>query len=214
MSVYALDTSLWFPPVTEAMEDGLLAMGGDVGTDRLLLAYQKGIFPWYDGDTPLWWSPDPRFVLYPVNLKVSKSMESLIRKKHFRYSRNTAFSDVIRHCKALQRKGQDGTWITEELETSVIQLHKMGYAHSAETWLGDELVGGLYGIKMGKLFFGESMFSKASNASKFAFIHFVREMQQEAVQLIDCQVYTAHLESLGAEMISRDVFMQILKTYG
>lgn len=214
MPVYALNSSLWFPPVSEAMEDGLLAMGGDVSTDRLVLAYRKGIFPWYDGETPLWWSPDPRFVLYPDKLKVSKSMAALIRKKQFRYSRNTAFSAVIRQCKAWQRKGQEGTWITDELENSVIRLHEMGYAHSAEAWLDDELIGGLYGIKMGKLFFGESMFSKVANASKFAFIHFVRELQQESVQLIDCQVYTAHLESLGAEMIGRDHFMQVLNSYG
>ncbi len=214
MPLYALDTQLWFPPVEEAMDDGLLAMGGDVSTDRLLLAYRKGIFPWYEGDTPLWWSPDPRFVLYPSKLKVSKSMESLIRKKYFRFSMNTAFPEVIRQCKALQRKGQVGTWITDELESSVIELHKMGFAHSAEAWLGNELVGGLYGIKMGKLFFGESMFSKVSNASKFAFIHFVGKLREENIHLIDCQVYTAHLESLGAEMISRSEFGKALITYG
>ena len=193
-------------------EDGLLAMGGDVSVDRLLLAYRNGIFPWYDGDTPLWWSPDPRFVLYPDHLKVSKSMEALIRKKHFRFTTNTAFAQVIRSCKELQRKGQDGTWITDELETSVNKLHQLGFAHSAEAWLGDELVGGLYGIRMANLFFGESMFSKSSNASKFAFIKYVQQLQLENVQLIDCQVYTEHLESLGAEMISRKEFMETLKT--
>lgn len=214
MPLHALDSTLWFPPVEDAMEDGLLAMGGDVSVERLLLAYRQGIFPWYDGDTPLWWSPDPRFVLYPEKLKVSKSMELLIRKKAFRFSVNEAFPAVIRSCKELQRPGQDGTWITDELETSLIQLHKMGYAHSAEAWLGQELVGGLYGIRLGKLFFGESMFSKASNASKFAFIHFVQQLKKEEVHLIDCQVYTAHLESLGAEMIPRKAFIAALNTYG
>jgi len=214
MPLHALDSTLWFPPVEDAMEDGLLAMGGDVSVDRLLLAYRKGIFPWYDGDTPLWWSPDPRFVLFPHKLKVSKSMELLIRKKAFRFSVNEAFPAVIRTCKELQRPGQDGTWITDELETALIQLHTMGYAHSAEAWSGQELVGGLYGIRLGKLFFGESMFSKASNASKFAFIHFVQQLKEENVHLIDCQVYTAHLESLGAEMIPRKEFIAALETYG
>lgn len=214
MPLHALTKTLWFPPVEEAMEDGLLAMGGDVSVDRLLLAYRQGIFPWYDGDTPLWWSPDPRFVLFPHKLKVSKSMEVLIRKKAFRFSVNKAFPAVIRSCKELQRPGQDGTWITDELENSLLQLHTMGYAYSAEAWLGQELVGGLYGIRLGKLFFGESMFSKASNASKFAFIHFVRQLKTEEVHLIDCQVYTPHLESLGAEMIPRKEFIAALKTYG
>lgn len=214
MPVYALDHQLWFPPVSEAMEDGLLAMGGDVSAERLILAYQQGIFPWYEGDTPLWWSPDPRFVLYPERLKTSKSMQALIRKNHFRFTVDTAFPQVISNCKQLQRKGQDGTWITDELEASVNRLHKMGYAHSAETWLGDQLVGGLYGIRMGKLFFGESMFSKESNASKFAFIRFIEELKKEEIHLIDCQVYTEHLESLGAEMISRKDFLETIKTYG
>lgn len=214
MPLHTLSSTLWFPPVEDAMEDGLLAMGGDVSVDRLLLAYRKGIFPWYDGDTPLWWSPDPRFVLFPDQLKVSKSMEVLIRKKVFRFSVNKAFPAVIRSCKELQRPGQDGTWITDALETSLLQLHKMGFAHSAEAWLGQELVGGLYGIRLGKLFFGESMFSKVSNASKFAFIHFVQQLNKENVHLIDCQVYTSHLESLGAEMIPRKEFIAALNIYG
>ncbi len=211
--LYALDDNIHFPPVSEAIEDGLLAMGGQVSTDWLLAAYKQGIFPWYDGDVPLWWSPDPRFVLFPGNLKVSKSMQSLIRKKQFRFNTNTAFADVIRCCKELQRKGQDGTWITDELERSLNELHSMGFAHCAEAWDGDTLVGGLYGIRMGKLFFGESMFSKASNASKFAFIQYVEQLQKESVVLIDCQVYTEHLESLGAEMISREKFMEFVNTY-
>jgi len=208
MPLYALDQNLWFPPVEEAVEDGLLAMGGDVSVERLLLAYRKGIFPWYDGDIPLWWCPDPRFVLFPAELKVSKSMAALIKKKSFRFTINQAFPQVIRSCKDLQRKGQDGTWITDELETSLNKLHQMGFAHSAETWLNGELAGGLYGIRMGKLFFGESMFSKESNASKYAFIKYVQHLQAAGVYLIDCQVYSAHLESFGARMIPRAEFMQ------
>lgn len=210
MALFVLDDKLWFPPVEEALEDGLLAIGGDVSPERLILAYQKGIFPWYDGDTPLWYSPDPRFVLFPDNLKVSKSMQAVIRRGEFRFSINEAFPEVIRSCKQLQRRGQDGTWITDELEASVIRLHHMGLAHSAETWLGSELVGGLYGIRMGNTFFGESMFSKTSNASKFAFIQFVQHLRQQGVTLIDCQVYTQHLESLGALMIERREFLKRL----
>ncbi len=213
MPVYSLDKNLWFPPVEEAMEDGLLAMGGDMSVDRLLLAYKHGIFPWYDGEVPLWWSPDPRFVLFPEELKVSKSMETIIKKRNFHFTTNKAFAEVISFCKALERKGQDGTWITDELELSFIELHKLGIAHSAETWLDGKLVGGLYGIRMGKLFFGESMFSKHSNASKFAFISYVRELQKQGVHLIDCQVYTEHLESLGARMISRMMFTDALRKY-
>lgn len=214
MPLYALDNRLWFPPVEEAMDDGLLAMGGDLSIERLLLAYRQGIFPWYDGDTPLWWSPDPRFVLYPQKLKVSKSMQSLLRRQAFRFSVNEAFPQVIRNCKALQRPGQDGTWITDELEAAFVALHQMGKVHSAEAWLDDELVGGLYGMRMGKLFFGESMFSKVSNASKYAFIKYVKLLTEEDVQLVDCQVYTEHLESLGAEMIPRKKFMELIREYG
>jgi leucyl/phenylalanyl-tRNA--protein transferase len=211
MPLHALDENIWFPPVSEALADGLLAMGGDVSVERLVLAYRLGIFPWYDGDTPLWWSPDPRFVLFPEEVKVSKSMSVLIRKKNYRFSINTAFAEVIRNCKLLQRKDQDGTWITDELEISLLRLHELGYAHCAEAWKGDELVGGLYGIRMGNLFFGESMFSKQSNASKFAFIQYVKQLQLEKVQLIDCQVHTPHLESLGARMIARTEFLEFLK---
>ncbi len=214
MSLHALDSRLWFPPVTEALEDGLLAMGGDVSVERLLLAYQNGIFPWYDDESvPLWWSPDPRFVLLPERLKVSKSMLQVFKKGDFEFRTNTCFADVIGSCKSLQRRGQDGTWITDELEASFIQLHKMGVAHSAETWMNNELVGGLYGIRMGPFFFGESMFSKVSNASKFAFIRYVQQLQKENVLLVDCQVHTDHLKSLGGEMIPRAQFIQLLKQH-
>ena len=208
MSLYALNDQLWFPPVQDALEDGLLAMGGDMGIDRLLLAYKSGIFPWYDGDIPLWWSPDPRFVLFPDELKESKSMKAIEKKQVFQFRTNTAFADVIRNCKLLARKGQDGTWITDELEVSFNELHRMGVAHCAEAWHEGKLVGGLYGIRMGHCFFGESMFSKHSNASKFAFIQYVKLLKQEGVQSIDCQVYTEHLESLGARMIPRTDFIQ------
>lgn len=211
MPLYALDDQLWFPPVSDALEDGLLAMGGDVSVDRLLLAYRNGIFPWYDDTVPLWWSPDPRFVLFPDKLKISKSMQQVFKKKQFQFRINTNFEGVIAACKSLQRKGQDGTWITDELERSFIQLHQIGHAHSAEAWMNDELVGGLYGIRMGSFFFGESMFSKVSNASKFAFISYVQTLKKEDLTLVDCQVHTEHLESLGAEMIPRNVFIQLLK---
>ena len=211
MPLYALDDQIWFPPVHEALEDGLLAMGGDLSIERLLLAYRRGIFPWFDGDIPLWWSPDPRFVLFPEELRESKSMKTLQRKNSFRFTTNTDFAGVIAACKTQEREGQDGTWITDELEASFNELHRLGCAHSAETWHGDQLVGGLYGIRMGKLFFGESMFSRESNASKFAFIQYVKQLQQENVVLIDCQVYTAHLESLGARMIARTEFISMLE---
>lgn len=210
MSLPVLDNHLWFPPVEAANEDGLLAMGGDVGVERLLLAYRQGIFPWYEGEVPLWWSPDPRFVLFPEQLRISKSMQGIINKKVFDFTTNKAFSDVILNCKELQRKGQSGTWITDELKDAFLQLHTLGYAQSAEAWENGELVGGLYGIRMQNLFFGESMFAKTSNASKFAFIRYVQQLQTEGVELIDCQVYTSHLGSLGAKMIPRKDFLQYL----
>ncbi|MCC6287026.1 MAG: leucyl/phenylalanyl-tRNA--protein transferase [Chitinophagaceae bacterium] len=211
MSVFALKNELIFPPVQLAEPDGLLAMGGDLSAERLLLAYRSGIFPWYEGDVPLWWSPDPRFVLFPDELKVSRSMQQLIKKEQFRFTINQNFKAVIHNCKNIPRGNQHGTWITDEVERAYTGLHEKGFAHSAEAWLGDELVGGLYGIRLGKAFFGESMFSQISNASKYAFIRYVQQLQSENVALIDCQVYTAHLESLGAAMISRQKFMQLLK---
>lgn len=211
MSLFALQQELVFPPVHLAEPDGLLAMGGDLSTGRLILAYRSGIFPWYEGKVPLWWCPDPRFVLFPEKLKISKSMQQLLKKEAFRFTVDTAFPSVIRACKTSSRKDQQGTWITDEVEAAYGLLHDNGYAHSAEAWAGDELAGGLYGVKIGKVFFGESMFSYASNASKFAFIRYIQLLQQEGVELIDCQVHTPHLESLGAEMIPREVFMKQLK---
>jgi len=211
MPLAVLNETLWFPPAEEALADGLLAMGGDLSTDRLLLAYKNGIFPWYDGNIPLWWCPNPRFVLFPDELKVSKSMRALLKKEAFEFRMNTAFAEVIHQCKQTARKGQDGTWITDEVEAAYTQLHELGYAHSAEAWKDGKLVGGIYGVRLGKAYFGESMFSKISNASKYAFIQYTEHLKTEGVQLIDCQVYTEHLESLGAKMIMREQFLQLLK---
>lgn len=210
MAVFALQHELKFPPVHAAEPDGLLAMGGDLSAERLLLAYKSGIFPWYDGEVPLWWSPNPRFVLFPDQLRVSKSMQQLLKKEAFRFTINTRFSEVIHQCKHIRRNDQHGTWITNEVERAYTNLYTLGFAHSAEAWQGEQLVGGLYGIRMGKVFFGESMFSNISNASKYAFIKYVQLLQQEGVQLIDCQVYTSHLESLGATMIPRQQFIDTL----
>jgi leucyl/phenylalanyl-tRNA--protein transferase len=211
MPLYALDKSLWFPPVDEALPDGLLAMGGDLSVERLLLAYRSGIFPWYADDVPLWWSPDPRFVLFPEELKVSKSMKQLLHKNAFDFTINRNFAGVIHNCKQTKRSMQDGTWITNDVEEAYINLHNLNVAHSAEAWKDGALVGGLYGIRMKNLFFGESMFSHQSNASKYAFIKYVQHLQSEGVIMIDCQVYTEHLASLGARMIPRSQFIQILQ---
>ena len=213
MSLTILDENIWFPPLEDALEDGLIAMGGDISTERLIKAYQEGIFPWYEGETPLWWSPNPRFVIYPANLKVSATMKQVIKRQEFEFKTNTAFDQVIANCKKIKRAGQQGTWITPAVEKAYNILHQLGIVHSAEAWKGGTLVGGLYGIKMGKLFFGESMFSNQSNASKFAFISYVKQLEAEGIVLIDCQVYTEHLESLGAEMIDRDLFKQLLYKY-
>lgn len=213
MSLHILDDTIWFPPVEEAIEDGLLAMGGDLSPERLVFAYQKGIFPWYEGSVPLWWCPDPRFVLFPESLKISKSMRQLLKKNVFTFTVNKAFPLVIHHCKTVTRNDQYGTWITDEVEQAYKELHKLGYAHSAETWLDGKLVGGLYGVRLGKVFFGESMFSLVNNASKFAFISYIQHLIPEDIKIIDCQVYTEHLETLGAEMIERNRFISLLENY-
>ena len=211
MSLTVLDDKFWFPNVEDALDDGLLAIGGDLQPERILLAYKKGIFPWYDGDLPLWWCPNPRFVLFPDELKVSKSMKMLFKKNTFKITVNTNFSAVIKACKVTERKAQDGTWIKSEVEIAYTALHNLGIAHSVEAWLNGELVGGLYGIKIGKVFFGESMFSHISNASKYAFITYVQQLKTEGIVLIDCQIYTEHLESLGAKMIMRQQFIHLLQ---
>ncbi|TAE16735.1 MAG: leucyl/phenylalanyl-tRNA--protein transferase [Bacteroidetes bacterium] len=202
-----------FPPTYLADEDGRLATGGTITENTILQAYHKGIFPWYEGSTPQWYAPNPRFVLYPNQLKVSKSMQQIIRKNHFQFSWNTAFSDVIQCCEQIPRQGQYGTWINSDIITTYTALHHKGWAFSAETWLEGDLVGGLYGLQIGSVFCGESMFSLVSNASKFAFIKAVEHLKNKGVTLIDCQVYTPHLESLGAVHIPRTKFEEYLPTY-
>ena len=203
-----------FPSVEEATEEGLLAFGGDLSPDRLLTAYTRGIFPWYEPGQPvLWWSPNPRMVLFPENLRISKSMRQLLKKQVFNVSCNQAFSEVIDKCASITRPGQNGTWITPEMKEAYLALHKQGIATSVEVWQEKELVGGLYGIylKEKKIFCGESMFAKVSNASKFGFIKWVQQLQREGVELIDCQIHTPHLESLGAAEIPRSVFLEYLR---
>jgi leucyl/phenylalanyl-tRNA--protein transferase len=210
MPVFELDEQLVFPSADLAEPDGLLAVGGDLSEQRLRLAYRSGLFPWYEGTQILWWAPDPRFVLFPPERKISKSMRSLLRKDSFQFTQNKAFEQVITQCKVIKRRGQAGTWINKEMIKAYTALHHSGWAHSAEVWLNDQLVGGLYGIQMGKVFFGESMFSRVSNASKYAFLQYVETLEREGVQLIDCQMYTPHLESLGARHIPRKQFLQEL----
>src|SRR6185437_2023480 len=211
MSLFILNNELIFPPVELAQPDGLLAVGGDLSTERLLLAYRQGIFPWYEGQHILWWCPDPRFVLFPGELRESKSMKQLLKRDVFEFRVNTDFTGVITNCKSIARRGQESTWITDEVRAAYTRLHHTGYAHSAEAWQDGKLVGGLYGIRLGKVFFGESMFSTVSNASKYAFISYVHQLREEGVGLIDCQVYTEHLESLGARMIPRNDFIALLE---
>ncbi|KLT66348.1 leucyl/phenylalanyl-tRNA--protein transferase [Pedobacter sp. BMA] len=196
-----------FPEPSLAEEDGLLAIGGDLSLERLLNAYSNGIFPWFsEGDPILWYSPHQRCVIYPDKIKVSKSMRKTLSAQLFRFTLNQAFEDVILNCATSPRKDQDGTWITSEMQQAYIDLHRNGYAHSVEVWQDDELVGGLYGVKINQVFCGESMFSKVSNASKSALIY----LSQLNIELIDCQLPNDHLMSMGAEMISRDVYEQIL----
>ena len=203
-----------FPPVSFADDDGLLAVSRDLSPERLKEAYYKGIFPWYnEGQPVLWWSPDPRMVLFPENLKIAKSMRPLLNQDKFQVTFNQEFEKVIDNCGKVFRKGQDGTWITPAIKENYMKLHLEGIAFSTEVWDGEDLVGGLYGIYLRdkKIFCGESMFANASNASKFGFIKLVEKLKAEGVKLIDCQVYTSHLESLGAEEIPRDEFLEYLK---
>ena len=211
MSLFILDKKLYFPPAHLAEQDGLLAIGGDLSPERLLLAYKHGIFPWYEADPILWWSPDPRFVLFPGELKISKSIKPFLKRNEFDFTINKAFKAVIHQCKKISRPGQDGTWITPAVEKAYIKMHELGYAHSAEVWKEGDLVGGLYGIRLGNVFFGESMFSKLSNASRYAFIKYIDQLNLEGVGLIDCQVYTEYLESFGARMIKGKEFTLLLK---
>ncbi|TXD82533.1 leucyl/phenylalanyl-tRNA--protein transferase [Subsaximicrobium wynnwilliamsii] len=205
-----LDETLSFPHVSQASAEGILAIGGDLSPERLVLAYKSGIFPWFDSDEPiLWWSPNPRFVLFPEQLKVSKSMKQVLRNANFELSVNHDFEQVIDTCSKMKRAGQPGTWITNTMKAAYLKLHELGYAKSVEVWQNGELVGGLYGVDVGNgLFCGESMFAKVSNASKVGFISFI---QNSEYKLIDCQVYTNHLASLGAKDIPRAAFLKYLE---
>ena len=211
--MYFLTKELYFPPVDEASYEGVLAIGGDLSIERLLLAYQNGIFPWFNDDEPiLWWSPSERMVVVPKLYKVSKSTRNLINQNKFKVTFNQNFAEVIRNCQQIERTGQEGTWITEDIIASYTKLHEMGIAKSVEVWQNDELVGGLYGVDLGHVFCGESMFSKVSNSSKIAFVWLVNYLKENNYLLLDCQVHNDHLEKLGAFEISRDTFMRVLKS--
>ncbi len=207
--MHFLTQDIWFPNIHEAANDGLLAVGGDLSVKRLLLAYKSGIFPWFNTNEPvLWWSPDPRFVLFPEKLKISKSMRQVLRNSNFVITVNQDFNAVINACAHVKRSGQTATWITQSMINAYTKLHELGYAKSVEVWQDKTLVGGLYGIDLHNgVFCGESMFANVSNASKAGFITFV---QNTNYKLIDCQVYTNHLESLGAEELPRASFVKYL----
>lgn len=204
-----------FPPVENALDypKGLLAAGGDLSSPRLIAAYRQGIFPWYEEDQPiLWWCPNPRTVLFPNDLKISRSLAKTLRQQHFKVTFNHAFEQVIRQCAAPRAKAQ-GTWLTEDMIRAYCRLHQQGLAHSVETWFEDQLAGGLYGLTMGKIFFGESMFAHRSDASKVAFVHLVQHLKSQQCPLIDCQVGNPHLLSLGARDIPLADFQEILNTH-
>ena len=208
MPIHRLGRAFVFPDPARAEPDGLLAVGGDLSPRRLLAAYAQGIFPWYDDRSPiLWWSPDPRLVLFPGELHVSRSLARTLRRGTFRVAADTAFEQVIRRCAEKPRRGQRGTWITSEMIEAYVELHRLGFAHSFEAWQGDRLEGGLYGVSLGAIFFGESMFADAPDASKAAFARGVEWLQTRGVSLVDCQVRTEHLVSLGAREIPRRVFL-------
>jgi leucyl/phenylalanyl-tRNA---protein transferase len=207
--IYSLEKdNIWFPDPALADDDGLLAVGGDLSVERLLLAYSHGIFPWFSDDTPiLWYSPHDRFVLFPEKVKVSSSMKQVIRRRQFTVTSDRNFEEVIAACSEINRPGQPGTWITAEMKKAYIRLHEMGFAHSVEVWEKGNLVGGLYGVTINHVFCGESMFSRVSNASKMALITLCRNA---SFRMIDCQMPTPHLESMGAEYITRDKYLEIL----
>lgn len=211
-NMYFLSEDLFFPPVSDANADGILAIGGDLSKERLMLAYKSGIFPWFEEDDPIiWWSPNPRMVLFLDELVVSKSMRNILNRNVFTVTFNQDFREVISNCQKIKRNGQNGTWITNDMTEAYCKLNELGVAKSVEVWQNNELVGGLYGIDLGHIFCGESMFSKVSNASKVGFIALVNQLKKENYTLLDCQVYNEHLESLGCREIHREDFMQILK---
>jgi len=211
--VAALSSSTPFPPLADALAEpnGLIAIGGDLSEQRLLSAYRQGIFPWFSaGEPALWWSPGPRMVLFPDELKISRSLGKRIKHKDYEIRFDTAFHEVMLACAESGRPGQDGTWITDDIIQGYCRLNELGYAHSAETWIDGQLVGGLYGVAIGKMFYGESMFHRVTDASKLAFVHWVQHLQAQGFGLIDCQMKTSHLTSLGAREISRQEFSQRL----
>ncbi len=211
--MYFISKDLFFPPVDEASYEGILAIGGDLSVDRLLLAYRNGIFPWFNEDEPiLWWAPPERMVVVPSVYKVSKSIRNLLNQNKFKVTFNQNFKEVIAGCKQIERAGQDGTWISNDIIASYTQLHEMGIAKSVEVWQNDELVGGLYGVDLGQIFCGESMFSKVPNASKIAFVTLIKHLKENHYILLDCQVHNDHLEKLGAFEVSRETFMKVLKS--
>ena len=211
--MYFITSELYFPPLTEASHEGILAVGGDLSPERLLLAYRNGIFPWFDNDEPiLWWSPQERMVVNPQDYKVAKSLRNILNRQIFKVTFNQSFSEVIRNCKTVHRKGQEGTWITDSMLEAYEKLHEMGFAKSVEVWQNNELVGGLYGVDLGKVFCGESMFSKVPNASKVAFVSLIKQLKDSNYYLLDCQVHNDHLEKLGAFEISRDNYIKILNS--
>jgi leucyl/phenylalanyl-tRNA--protein transferase len=213
LTVFRLDHRLVFPPADLADESGLLAVGGDLSAERLKLAYSLGIFPWFDEDLPIMWhSPDPRMVLLPDDLRINRSLRKAIRRAPYRITLDTAFHGVISACASIYRPGQGGTWITDDMIAAYDELHRQGFAHSVEAWLGEELVGGLYGVSLGSAFFGESMFAKAPDASKIAFATLVEQLKAWGVDLVDCQVHTEHLENFGAQEIPRRDFLSRLQT--
>ena len=214
--VYLSQHNCDFPPPDTARPDGILGVGGNLDLNTLLKAYKHGTFPWFnEGEPILWYHPNPRFVLFPEKLIISHSMRNVINKHIFRFTHNKNFAQTIRNCRIAKRKGVTGenTWITDEIETAYMRLFEHGHAHSAETWFNGELVGGLYGVRLGNVFFGESMYTNVNNASKYAFIKMIELLKNNGIELIDCQIYTTHLESLGAENISREHFCTLLKKF-
>lgn len=212
MPFFRIPDQILFPDPNLAEDSGLLGVGGDLSVERLALAYQLGIFPWFNNDQPiLWWSPDPRMVMRPEELHVGRSLAKRIRQRPYRITLDTDFEGVMRHCSTAERPDQDGTWITEDMIQAYTALHRVGHAHSVEAWQDDELVGGLYGVSFGAFFAGESMFARAADASKIAYVHLVRQLERWGVQLIDCQVHTEHLARFGAREIPRVEYLKLLR---
>ena len=209
--MYFLSKELYFPPVTEASVEGILAVGGDLSVERLIFAYKNGIFPWFDDSDPiLWWAPPKRMVVIPSAYKISKSNRNLLNQNKFQITVNKCFKSVVLHCQNIKRKGQQGTWISDDIVKQYCKLHQMGIAKSVEVWQNNELVGGLYGIDLGNIFCGESMFSMVSNASKIAFVSLIKHLKNANYDLLDCQIHNHYLEQLGAFEMERSAFMEIL----